>query len=403
MDSDFIDLIYQNKDVEAVAVFDENNELIENQLSLTVSKVRVIGATLQKLKTNLEENRRELKGFLIKSDSILLLVSMFADRIVLLELSDEASVNEVDSHLRSIVGKLDLEETKVLPEAVKVLPETVKVEAQKEPDLDEEPEQLIRENLPIEKSNKRVLVGVIIACAIMLIAFASIMYSPQDSVIVDSDSRDDNKSIDSNLPANPVISTEPAISTGPKMVIAKKSDWMFHDKGMDYGASNIIKGTSEYDSSNWKHPDFEATGWSSGKGILGFGRLHKSKAVTIMGRGSHSGSNPITSYFRKKFTVNNADKITNVRASILADDAVIVYLNGVEIYRSNLKKGIVVHSDRALKAVSSKNELSYNAFNIDALHLIEGVNLIAVELHQVKRKSTDLGFDMDLEIGRSSE
>jgi len=116
MDSDFIDLIYQNKDVEAVAVFDENNELIENQLSLTVSKVRVIGATLQKLKTNLEENRRELKGFLIKSDSILLLVSMFADRIVLLELSDEASVNEVDSHLRSIVGKLDLEETKVLPE-----------------------------------------------------------------------------------------------------------------------------------------------------------------------------------------------------------------------------------------------------------------------------------------------
>jgi len=104
MDSDLIDLIYQNEAVEGVAIFDANNQLVENQLSLSLSKVEAIATTLYKLKNGLTDAGRELRGFVIKSGALLLLVCMSPENLILLEISEGASVNEVDSNLRSIIG-----------------------------------------------------------------------------------------------------------------------------------------------------------------------------------------------------------------------------------------------------------------------------------------------------------
>ena len=104
MDSDIIDLIYQNDAVEGLAIFDENNQLVENQLSLTLNKVLAISATLHKLQKGITNAGRELRGFVIKSGSYLLLVCMSPDLLIILELSPGYSVNEVDSNVRSIIG-----------------------------------------------------------------------------------------------------------------------------------------------------------------------------------------------------------------------------------------------------------------------------------------------------------
>ena len=104
MDSDLIDLIYQNDAVEGLAIFDANNQLVENQLSLSLSKVEAIATTLYKLKNGLTDAGRELRGFVIKSGALLLLVCMSPENLILLEISEGASVNEVDSNLRSIIG-----------------------------------------------------------------------------------------------------------------------------------------------------------------------------------------------------------------------------------------------------------------------------------------------------------
>lgn len=104
MDSDLVDLIYQNEAVEGVAIINASNEVEENQLSIRASKVNAIATTLLKLKKGLNDAGREMRGFLIKSDSILLMANMTSERLILLELSEGSSVNEVERSLRSILG-----------------------------------------------------------------------------------------------------------------------------------------------------------------------------------------------------------------------------------------------------------------------------------------------------------
>lgn len=116
MDSDLIDLIYQNEAVEGIAIFDANNNLVENQLSLNLNKATAIAATLVKLKNGLNNAGREMRGFLIKTSSILLLVNMYSDKLILLEISEGFSVNEVEGNLRSILGEAtDQPVVKTLP------------------------------------------------------------------------------------------------------------------------------------------------------------------------------------------------------------------------------------------------------------------------------------------------
>ena len=91
-----------------------------------------------------------------------------------------------------------------------------------------------------------------------------------------------------------------------------------------------------------------------------------------------------------------------MNASVLADDGVIIYLNGQEVHRSNLK-GVVGYSDMANETVGKKSERIYTNFIIEPSSLVDGLNFLAVELHQSHQNSTDLGFDMNLSVSRATE
>jgi len=193
-----------------------------------------------------------------------------------------------------------------------------------------------------------------------------------------------------------------AVNGEQNIIFAKKSVWSYDDSGKDHGASDIVSGSADYDVSNWKHPEFDFSGWSSGKGVFGFGDIGRKAPDTQVGKESASGTNALTSYFRKEFTITNIDDVNSVNASVLADDGVIIYLNGQEIHRSNLK-GVVGHSDLANKTVGQKAERVYRDFTIEPANLSEGLNFLAVELHQSHKDSSDLGFDMNLSVSRVTE
>ncbi|WP_309488832.1 lamin tail domain-containing protein [Oceaniferula flava] len=191
-------------------------------------------------------------------------------------------------------------------------------------------------------------------------------------------------------------------------IVGKNSVWAFDDSGTDRGSSALVDGEAGYNSSNWKHPDFAASGWSSGAGVLGFGALGASGSSvtpdTTMGDGTAAGgANPRTCYLRRQFSINAVHEIGSVSASVLADDGVIVYLNGVEVYRSNLAPGAIVYSDFAENAVGGASEIAYSSFFIDTSLLLEGQNTLAVEVHQVNAGSSDIGFDMDLSVAEGSK
>ena len=192
--------------------------------------------------------------------------------------------------------------------------------------------------------------------------------------------------------------TATALSSGGQTtVFSKQSAWTFDDSGTNRGSSAIVAGASGYNSSNWKHPNFNASGWESGNGILGFGDLGTLSPTTQMGF-VNGGSNPTTSYLRKTFTIFGTSVVAGINASVLADDGVIIYLNGTEVHRSNLESGAIAFGSEAINAVSSGNESTYTPFTIDPSLLVEGQNTISAEIHQASANSSDLGFDMDLSL-----
>jgi hypothetical protein len=74
-----------------------------------------------------------------------------------------------------------------------------------------------------------------------------------------------------------------------------------------------------------------------------------------------------------------------------------VYLNGVEIMRSNLPAGAIAFNTLAPVAISGAEEsTTYIAGTAASSLLVAGTNVIAVEMHQNAGTSSDLSFDLEL-------
>ncbi len=168
--------------------------------------------------------------------------------------------------------------------------------------------------------------------------------------------------------------------SSPKIdLISKASTWKYYD------ISSPLK-------SNWVEASFNDASWASGQGIIGYG----DSQTTQIGFGGDAQNKNITAYFRSTFQINDLSSITGLTINLLRDDGAIVYLNGEEVVRSNMPIGTISNSTLASSAVSGNDEETYLVYNIDALNLIEGVNTIAVEVHQSSSNSSDLSFDLEL-------
>ncbi|HTD66196.1 MAG TPA: Ig-like domain-containing protein [Candidatus Limnocylindria bacterium] len=171
----------------------------------------------------------------------------------------------------------------------------------------------------------------------------------------------------------PGVGTVSLISTG--------SVWKYLDDGTDQGAA-------------WRAPAFDDSSWASGPAQLGYG---DGDEATIVGFGPDPQNKFITTYFRHSFYITNAGSISNLVVRLLRDDGGIVYLNGMEVFRSNMPTGAVDASTLALIAAGGDDE-SINFFSapIDLHLLAPGKNVLAVEIHQVNAASSDISFDLEL-------
>ncbi len=104
MNADVIDLIYQNEEVEGLAIFSREGNLVENQLSIDESSLAVVAKTIAEIATSLGEVNRLLKGFVLKSDKLTLMICVFDRSILLLELISPFSANKVEKNLRSLIS-----------------------------------------------------------------------------------------------------------------------------------------------------------------------------------------------------------------------------------------------------------------------------------------------------------
>jgi hypothetical protein len=83
---------------------------------------------------------------------------------------------------------------------------------------------------------------------------------------------------------------------------------------------------------------------------------------------------------------------------LLRDDGAVLWINGREASRNNMPfYSIISFNTRATVDVSGVDETEYGNITLNPIWLSNGVNTIAVEVHQFTNNSPDLSFDLSLE------
>ncbi len=144
------------------------------------------------------------------------------------------------------------------------------------------------------------------------------------------------------------------------------------------------------DTIDWTSLEYDDSAWAFGQAKFGFGDDNEN---TTLDFGPDENNKIPTYYFRKAFSVADPTGIDSITLSLLRDDGAIVYLNGVEVFRSNMPEGEVTFSTPASSPVSGADEGQFFNTKIPA-NLNEGMNILAVEVHQATAQSSDLGFDL---------
>lgn len=160
-----------------------------------------------------------------------------------------------------------------------------------------------------------------------------------------------------------------------------ESAWKYNDRGVPL------------DTADWNELQYDDTNWDFGQTKMGYGDGNERTTLSF----GNDPDNKIPSYyFRKVFTVNDPGSIDSVTLSLLRDDGAIVYLNGQEIFRSNMPDGPVTFNTLASETVAGSDEDQFVSTKIGSDLFEEGQNVIAVEVHQARLSSSDLGFDLSV-------
>ena len=109
--------------------------------------------------------------------------------------------------------------------------------------------------------------------------------------------------------------------------------------------------------------------------------------------GSSSSRKYITTYFRRQFNATNG--FTSLSLRLRRDDGAVVYINGTEVARSNMPTGTITSSTLASSTIDGSGETAFTTIPVTA-QLFAGANVIAVEIHQRARNSSDIVFDASL-------
>jgi hypothetical protein len=172
------------------------------------------------------------------------------------------------------------------------------------------------------------------------------------------------------------------LAPGQETPVGRGATWKYLDTGQDQGTA-------------WRAPGFDDGTWASGPAQLGYG---DGDEATTVGFGGDPNNRFITTYFRKTFTVANPARFQSAVLRLLRDDGAVVWLNGVEIRRDNLPAGPVSFGTLALSSVTGAEENAFTETSFPPGLLMDGINTLAVEIHQAAANSSDIGFDLELSV-----
>ena len=159
-----------------------------------------------------------------------------------------------------------------------------------------------------------------------------------------------------------------------KTLITKNSEWQFlagqHPQGLA-----------------WTQHEFNARQWKTGAASFGFGDgTVRTELAPARGR-------PASIYLRKQFTIDQADKVTELGLIIDYKDAFIAYINGREVARV----GVGRSSGRNAQKIKERETDGYAYIGIrNLVSLRDGENTLAIEAHTATESPLDFRIDPSL-------
>ncbi len=165
------------------------------------------------------------------------------------------------------------------------------------------------------------------------------------------------------------------------LVLPLTNVWKYDASGTELGSS-------------WRQPAYADAAWLAGPGVLAFednNALTISLTNTVLPLTNASGSYITNFYFRAHFTLTNDPITLSVTTSNLIDDGAVFYINGTEYKRIRIGGGTVTANTFAQNA---NPEGVFTIATIPSNLLLQGDNVIAVEVHQSSGTSPDIVFGM---------
>ena len=150
--------------------------------------------------------------------------------------------------------------------------------------------------------------------------------------------------------------------------------------------------SAEAPAATWETDLFNDTAWASGLPPFGYNDAKQNMdCATVLGYGGLAENRYPAAYFRKTFNLINPSVVTGLVVHARINDGMVLYLNGVEVKRIFMPSGTVTNATLATMGVPPT---LWTNFLLSATGLLQGTNLVAVEVHQASLASTDLIMDM---------
>lgn len=141
----------------------------------------------------------------------------------------------------------------------------------------------------------------------------------------------------------------------------------------------------------WNEAGFDDSGWDTGAALL---YVESSSLPGPKNTPLTLGKK--TYYFRRHFMITgDPNLIDELSVSAIIDDGAVFHINGIEALRHGVKEGITVtYNTMANRTI---NNAGIEKFSLPTDALVEGDNVIAVDVHQTDPGSSDIVFGMSLD------
>ena len=197
------------------------------------------------------------------------------------------------------------------------------------------------------------------------------------------------------IPMAEVNAAEEQTEASSKIVIDESTVWKYLDDNTD--PANGLDSLQA-----WTLKNYNDTAWKSAVGKFGAKRGELVEfdgfTPTVLLSQYIEGSDKVdipAYFFRTNFQISDLDKITSITGTLFHDDAVAVYINGTRVIAADMPEGAQENNmfyAGANGGAPKQLDFTLTAEQIKHL-LVEGDNVLSVELHNDRESSSDIYFE----------